>query len=386
MKKTLIFALASFAVSGAFAAEDVTDRWGIGGGLGLGALLAPSEVRAETNPGISGGAWLRYGYAERSEVLAALDSVQGEGQGDRSRSALRAVTLNWLRGFGEGDWSPFVSLGAGPGWARRVHETEKERAVFTLRAGGGVERSLGESASWGIGALYNYSFKDGRYMPSVSALSANVFANWFFRCGGVRPLKVETAPAPPPPAADGDGDGVPDERDACPSTPAGVAVDALGCPRDTDLDGVLDSFDKCPDTPAGTLVNEEGCSTEKVSVSLDIKFGKGKAEVSPENEAQFKKVADFMNRFPATTVAIEGHTDSSGSLAVNKRISQQRADAVRNYLVYKYRVDGKRVTAKGFGPSQPVADNSTPEGRAANRRVVATITADKPVPAPKPVQ
>lgn len=82
-----------------------------------------------------------------------------------------------------------------------------------------------------------------------------------------------------------------------------------------------------------------------------------------------------MKRFPSTTVLIEGHSDSSGSASKNKALSQRRADAVRSALVERFGIPAERVTAKGFGIESPIADNATAEGRAANRRVVATLSA-----------
>lgn len=131
------------------------------------------------------------------------------------------------------------------------------------------------------------------------------------------------------------------------------------------------------DSPAGSLVNEEGCPVEKVSVSLNVKFETGKIAVASKDDAQFQKVADFMKSTPNTTVLIEGHSDNVGSVAMNKVLSQKRADAIRNVFVWKFGITADRVSAKGFGSESPIADNKTPEGRAANRRVVAVITADK---------
>lgn len=175
--------------------------------------------------------------------------------------------------------------------------------------------------------------------------------------------------------ADADGDGVADDMDACPATPAGTMVDATGCPKDSDKDGVLDVLDKCPETPAGTLVDADGCPVEKVSVALDIKFAVGKADLSPDFDSQLAKVSDFMKRFPDTTVVIEGHTDNAGSAVLNKKLSQARADAVRKALVDRFGVAEGRVNALGFGAEKPLSDNASAEGRAANRRVVATISA-----------
>jgi OOP family OmpA-OmpF porin len=154
-------------------------------------------------------------------------------------------------------------------------------------------------------------------------------------------------------------------------------VDALGCPKDTDADGVADHLDRCPDTPRGKLVDESGCPVESVSVTLDVKFDLGRAEVKPEFEGQLQRVAEFLKRFPDTTVLIEGHSDAVGNPAKNLALSQRRADAVREALVNTLGVDGRRVSAKGFGSTRPVGDNATPEGRAANRRVVATIQSVK---------
>ncbi|MBK8574548.1 MAG: OmpA family protein [Elusimicrobia bacterium] len=146
-------------------------------------------------------------------------------------------------------------------------------------------------------------------------------------------------------------------------------------PMDTDGDEVLDSDDKCPDTPAGSLVNEEGCPVVKVSVSLDVKFVSGKSALAPGTDEQLKKVSAFMQKHSDTTIVIEGHSDNVGGAAMNKKLSQQRADAVRKELVEKFGIAADRITAKGFGLEAPIADNATAEGRAANRRVVATLSA-----------
>lgn len=215
--------------------------------------------------------------------------------------------------------------------------------------------------------------------------------------------KKEMVPPPPPPAPkDTDGDGVIDELDKCPDTPAGVKVDSVGCPLDTDKDGVYDYLDKCPDTPAGVKVDSVGCPLdtdgdgvydyldkcpdtprdlavdakgcpERVCITLGVQFDTDKAVVKPQYHDEIKKAADFLKEYPEATAVIEGHTDSVGSDAYNQKLSERRAKAVMKYLVDKLGINAKRLSAKGFGESKPIADNATEEGRYKNRRVVATI-------------
>jgi OOP family OmpA-OmpF porin len=356
-------------------AENVKERWGVGGGLGLSDFLISSEVRETTKSGTYSGAWLRYGVTERGEVLAAIDNVQAGGEDGHSMARLRPVTLNWLQSFGKSRWSPYVSAGAGPAWVRGTGETYKDRMLLSLRGGFGVERRVTDAVGIGAGMTYHYAFTDGRYAPSSAALALQLSGNYYFYCGRKPETKAVVPPPPPPAVADSDGDGVPDPRDACPGTPKGAAVDALGCPKDSDGDDVLDSDDKCPNTPPGSLVNEDGCPVVKVSVSLDVKFVTGKAALAPGSSAQLEKVAAFMKKHSDTTIVIEGHSDNVGAPAMNKRLSQQRADVVRKELVDTFGIAADRISAKGFGHESPVANNATPEGRAANRRVVATISA-----------
>jgi outer membrane protein OmpA-like peptidoglycan-associated protein len=185
------------------------------------------------------------------------------------------------------------------------------------------------------------------------------------------PVVVAPAPAPAPPM-DTDGDGVPDYMDKCPDTPKGVMVDKDGCPADSDGDGVPDYMDKCPDTPKGVKVDKNGCP-EKVSITLSIEFDSGKAAIKPQYDDQIKKVADFMKTYPEANAVIEGFTDNVGKEASNVRLSTKRAESVRTELIKKFGIPASRLTAKGFGSSQPVADNATPAGRQKNRRIEAVI-------------
>lgn len=176
---------------------------------------------------------------------------------------------------------------------------------------------------------------------------------------------------------DSDGDGVTDLLDKCPNTPAGIGVDGNGCPFDADGDGVIDSRDRCPDTPAGTKVDAVGCPAlfgEGATLVLEgVYFETGKATLKPESEAVLFRVAQSLRGNPEVTVEIGGHTDNTGSRATNMRLSTARANAVRNFLISRG-VDAGRMTAKGYGPDNPVADNKTVAGRAANRRVELTKT------------
>lgn len=181
------------------------------------------------------------------------------------------------------------------------------------------------------------------------------------------PVVVAPAPAPAPVVA----------APAPAPAPAPMPVPVPAKPVDTDGDGIVDAADKCNDTKKGAKVDATGCYIvlkEKVTVSIDVKFPSGKSTMDATAEAQVKKLADFMNEYPQTTVEIGGHTDSSGAAAINTKLSQARADAVRKTAIDKYGIDASRISAKGYGSSQPIADNKTAEGRATNRRVEGVVS------------
>ncbi|NVK22529.1 MAG: OmpA family protein [Kangiellaceae bacterium] len=180
--------------------------------------------------------------------------------------------------------------------------------------------------------------------------------------------------APTQEAKDSDGDGVLDADDRCPGTPAGAAVDAYGCPLDSDGDGVADYMDACPGTPAGVQVDEKGCEVkvaENVVVDMRLNFDTNKYAIKPEMVSEIAKVAEFLRQYPNVNAQIQGHTDSVGSNSYNQGLSERRANSVKNYLVENFGIDASRLSAVGYGEERPIADNSTDEGRALNRRAEA---------------
>ncbi|GAA3895178.1 hypothetical protein GCM10022228_02800 [Halomonas cibimaris] len=166
---------------------------------------------------------------------------------------------------------------------------------------------------------------------------------------------------------DSDNDGVADYRDQCPGTPAGVAVDAKGCPLDSDNDGVADYRDQCPNTPAGEKVNALGCPENLVLDGVHFEFDS--AKLTAEAEQELDDVAEKLVHNANARVRIEGHTDAVGSARYNKELSQRRAESVASYL-QSNGVHQDRMKSVGYGEERPIATNETPAGRAENRRVM----------------
>ena len=143
---------------------------------------------------------------------------------------------------------------------------------------------------------------------------------------------------------------------------------------DDDKDGVANSLDKCPGTPTSVVVDANGCPkmlTETVAKEIRVLFDTNKSVVKPAFNAEIEAVAKLMKEYPTAKVEVQGHTDSRGSAQLNDQLSQDRANAVADVLTKTYGIAADRVSAKGYGASQPVADNKTAEGQAKNRRVVA---------------
>mgnify|MGYP000072932131 FL=1 len=148
---------------------------------------------------------------------------------------------------------------------------------------------------------------------------------------------------------------------------------------DTDQDGVTDDIDQCSNTNPSFKVDDSGCTfmlTERVSISVDIKFPFNSAELPEKSLPEVKKVADFMTQFNETMLAVAGHSDDSGPAIYNQYLSQLRADAVRRSLIDSFGLPEARVSALGYGEEEPVADNATKEGRATNRHVAIVVEAN----------
>jgi len=174
------------------------------------------------------------------------------------------------------------------------------------------------------------------------------------------------------PWPDTDGDGLTDNLDNCPNV-AGPKENK-GCPwPDSDGDGVPDKDDKCPEVK-GTAANN-GCPelTQEHAAQLNqyaktILFNSGKSTFKQETFAVLQAITSILKQYPDSKFSIEGHTDSDGSDALNQKLSEDRAGAVKNYLI-ENGVDASRLSSTGYGESQPIDTNKTAAGKANNRRV-----------------
>jgi outer membrane protein OmpA-like peptidoglycan-associated protein len=177
------------------------------------------------------------------------------------------------------------------------------------------------------------------------------------------------------PDADNDKDGLLDSIDKCPNQ-AGPPENS-GCPIvDRDGDGINDPDDKCPDEPG--VVEEQGCpkkyslivvKKDRIEIKQTVHFATGKAVIMRDSFELLSQVADAINTSKLKKLLIEGHTDSQGGDAYNLRLSQQRADAVRQHLIDRGNVDSAVLESVGFGETRPIESNKTANGRAKNRRV-----------------
>jgi OmpA-OmpF porin, OOP family len=249
---------------------------------------------------------------------------------------------------------------------------------------------------------------------------------------GTKVLPPEPEPEPEPEGPlDSDNDGVPDDQDQCPGTPAGAIVDENGCEADGDGDGVADSLDKCPDTPAGQQVGEDGCpldsdgdgvpddidecprtpagakvlasgcalqgdcrtprpgeqvdangcAVDKTFILRGVNFEFDSDRLTEDAKKILDQTGETLQAYADVDVEIAGHTDSTGTDQYNLGLSERRSIAVKNYLAARG-IEPTRMTPTGYGESQPIDTNDTPEGQAKNRRVELRVQDDGSAAAP----
>ncbi len=319
-------------------------------------------------------------------------------------------------------FNPFLTAGIGGGYY-----TEKFGGY--VPAGGGLQVNFNDVTYLIVQAQY-------RWTLTKKVFGDNLFYSLGF-AQNIGKEKVKVVPPPPPPVVeppkdrdgdgvldvddkcpdvkglaslqgcpDRDGDGIADADDKCPDVP-GVAR-YQGCPiPDTDKDGINDEVDKCPTVPGiaryqgcpipdtdGDGVNDEEdkCINEKGPASnfgcpviseeiikrvnlaaKNVFFETAKSKLLNKSFPKLNDVVTILNENPTYKVQIDGHTDSQGNDEYNQGLSEERAAAVRAYIVGKG-IDESRLSSKGYGETTPVADNNTAVGRSKNRRVEMTLS------------
>lgn len=199
-----------------------------------------------------------------------------------------------------------------------------------------------------VGMATAHAADGGFYNPSNPASSTGyTTGHELFRTIGCPGRELLARPCE---VLDSDGDGVPDYRDKCPNTPAGQKVDKDGCPLAK------------PEPAAVPIPAPKMPTLESVNFDFD------KAVIREADIPDLDQAAGTLGQWGDVKVEVAGHADSIGGDAYNMGLSMRRANAVRDYLIGKG-VAADRLIAKGYGESQPIADNATADGRFQNRRV-----------------
>ncbi len=341
------------ALTGAAWAGDEVHGWYGGLGVGISHLSPDTDgttFRVDESQSSGGKVFLGYDLDDRWAVegyysdlgKATLNPVGSIKYRDLGVSGMYHLHRSQPQGRG---WSAFVRAGLGS--MSNDADVPYSRSNDThLMVGAGVVVPLG--TAWAIRFdldLYDrdsqlatvglvWNFGRSAPAPAPAAQPATEIA-----AAEAVPIAAEPAAEPlPPPPADGDGDGIADEAD------------------------------RCPDSAVGAKVDEHGCNLRPTIVLEGVNFTSASAELSDESRAALDKTATSLRRYPGLRIEVAGYTDSSGQRAANIALSQRRAESVRDYLIAQG-IAPEQLTAQGLGPDQPLADNATAAGRAANRRV-----------------
>ncbi|MCA9650211.1 MAG: OmpA family protein [Myxococcales bacterium] len=299
--------------------------------------------------------------------------IEGEGGAMPSRTTTGDAALMWTARanlVGQlGLWSvtPFVLVGGG--------------LIGVASDRSSVGNDVDASAHVGVGAKVFLS----RYTALRLDLRDVIAARRGYHEGVVHSPEIllglsitlgrarDEAPPPPP---DSDGDGILDPDDACKDEPG--VPDYRGCPiPDSDGDGILDPDDACKDEPETNngFQDTDGCPDEIpeevarfTGVIEGIFFENDSATIRPRSRPTLDKALEVLRKHESVRVEVSGHTDDRGKPEHNLELSRRRAESVKQYLVEEG-IDPARITTRGAGPSEPIADNGNKRGRAKNRRI-----------------
>lgn len=300
----------------------------------------------------------------RAELEARRHSIEDEGDDLDTEVDTTSILANlWFDFNREGKFKPYVGFGLG---ASEVDPGGASETLSTWQLGGGINWQL--APSWVMDMGYRYfETEDGEYEDDGAELEQEHGGNIFKL--GINYLFNPAKPA----NLDDDGDGVVNNSDQCPNTPLGTQVDpTTGCEPDNDRDGVVNSADSCPNTPPGTKVLSNGCAPGDDWVLEGVNFESDSVVFVSGSTSILDKAVRLLQANPSAVIEVQGHTDSRGSDWYNEQLSERRANRVREYLI-ENGISADRLTARGYGESEPTADNDTVSGRAANRRVALSI-------------
>ena len=377
MKKTIIASCLGLAIatSASIQAEEINTGEGfvLGGKLGV---LDPDSDRQ-----IDDDTFLEFfgGYRFGPEWEINLGYVIGDYKADNPLYNEAEIdpgySLSALYHFANTEWQPYISAGITNLTYEYKGVTNYESdAGNNLAAAVGIKRFINPSV-FVSGELKHVL--DSKEADTLISIGLGYMFNQVDNKPALKPVPAPVAPS------DLDKDGVIDANDSCPNTPAGVAVDNMGCALDSDKDGVADYKDQCPNSTANAEVNAKGCEAEFItkgaSIAISVEFVTNSSELTGEYKQELQKVADFMQEYKDSKLVIEGHTDSSGAAAYNKMLSQKRADKVMTALINQFAIESTRLSAVGYGEERPIADNNTAEGRQKNRRVVGVVEGKKTI-------
>ena len=391
--KISLASLALMATVGSVQAQDENNKWSIGFGVNTVDIRSPHDFGqflkdwAGPNdlnvlPAITKLSVARYiGAGFSAEVDGSMNKIKkgfwakSEDESFWAVNAQAKYALRRLVTTESGWFDPYLKLGVG--YASYTSTYTNEDSGVKLLAGGGINFWFSDHLGLNIQTGYHHGFQKNAtdYFQHSAGIVIKFGAKDTDKDG--IPDKDDACPDVAGPkefngCPDTDGDGVADKDDKCPDV-AGPAENG-GCPwPDTDGDGVLDKDDLCPNEPGPE--SNKGCPEPNDDeqkrlnqYAKTILFDTGKASIKFESAEILSQIINVLKKYPNSRFRIEGHTDSTGKKAKNMILSQNRADAVKVYLI-QGGIASERLESVGYGPDKPIASNKTRKGRALNRRV-----------------
>lgn len=348
MVKNLVLGMLVLGAASSVNAADLTSKMGIGIKGGYSIPVFGNGFNDAADADIGYGGHISYNFSEFNRLEIGYFKSQFEDVDTEfdTYSLMHVVRLS-----GGSAFAPIFGYGAG---LTKLHDYSPSNLKLALLGRLGMEQQLGSNFTLALYADYQWTSKLLGDLPGTRGLhtiTPTLALNWYF--GGSGSSVAYTEPV---------------REDEVTSYAATTMK-----PSDLDNDGVADMDDKCPNTAAGIKVNAYGCAVEeKAQMKVNVEFASGKATLAKNYHEDIKELASFMKEHQDTKVSVRGYTDNTGNWTFNEKLSQKRAQSVVDALA-REGIARSRLSAVGMGPRDPIADNSTAEGRKENRRVVAEI-------------